>query len=177
MILELAQRCTARLKDWLGPFCERIEVAGSIRRCRGVVGDIDLVVIPKIHERHDLFGQPEARDNLTAMEIQRRCTAEGWRVDKAGEDYISFVTSGSAGKEPVQVDIWFAAPETFGTVWLCRTGSASHNITLSQRAQALGGHWQPHKGVTIRGRRHAASTEAEVFAALNLPFVNPEDRH
>jgi hypothetical protein len=50
MNLPLATLYAQQIVTWLTPFCERIEIAGSIRRQRPIVNDIDLVCIPKIHD-------------------------------------------------------------------------------------------------------------------------------
>ena len=63
MPLAQAQGYAEKVLEWLGPFCERIEVAGSIRRRRPEVNDVDIVVIPKVTEQRDLLGQVVATQN------------------------------------------------------------------------------------------------------------------
>lgn len=155
----------------LQPMCQRIEIAGSIRRGRPVVNDIDLVILAKP-------GQEEA----IKARVQQRC-----RVVTVGD--CAFISALPLPRgyphheQEIQIDIWFARPEqkdllemtptNFGTLLLCRTGSKEHNIRLASRAQALGLHWQPHQGVVRDCRVIASATEADVFAALQLPVIPP----
>lgn len=170
MDLPYAQTCAARLITWLAPYCERIELAGSIRRGRPQCGDVDLVAIPKWDVSGDLLGAETDRRNRCADEIYRRVKAGGWVLDKAGPTYLVFTSKG------VQVDVWFTDHDCFGTVLLCRTGSKEHNILLAKRARDLGGHWDPHHGVRLAGKHTRATTESDVYAALDLPYIAPEAR-
>lgn len=68
----------------------------------------------------------------------------------------------------------FVTPETWGTLVLIRTGSAEHNIKLSMIAQKKGLKLS-HSGLTKNGEV-ITSTEKEIFKALDLPYVEPEER-
>lgn len=170
MTLPYAQKCAERIAGWLGPFTERIEIAGSIRRERPECGDIDLVCVPQVDVLRDMLGQETERVNRCAAEIYRRAKADGWTIEKTGDQYLVFNARG------VQVDVWFTTPECFGTVWLCRTGSKEHNIALAKRALDLGGRWNAHHGVMLPGKHTRATTEADIYTALGLPFIAPAAR-
>ena len=171
-----ARACAESLHDWLHPFAVRIETAGSIRRELPLVGDVDLVVIPTLKEHRNLLQEVERTENLTANEIRRKCAEKGWEILKDGAQYFVFNAVAPASGTVVQVDIWFATAENFGSLLVCRTGSKEHNIKLCQRATELGGHWNTSKGVTRGGQLLPATTEEEIFAALDLPFVPPTAR-
>ena len=64
-------------------------------------------------------------------------------------------------------------PSNFGILLLARTGSAMHNVWL---AQAAGLHFNPHRGLLRRGALIASAEEVEIFKALGLRFIPPEDR-
>ena len=164
-----AQQIADRVMDQLRPYCTRIEVAGSIRRQRPEVKDIDLVM----HVR-DMPG--------LIQRINAKC-----RIEKQGEQYLeASMTDGT------QLDIWFAhqpvavqedffgcrpgRPDNFGSLLLSRTGSAWHNIALCQRANRLGMHWNPHQGVYQDGVCIASATEADIYQALGLEFITPTAR-
>lgn len=171
MPLSKGRLCADRLTGWLGPFCERIEVAGSIRRGRPEVGDVDLVAIPKVLEDADMFGTVTGRRNLAAEAIRARVQKEGWTLSKDGADHLSWLA------KTIQVDLWFATPRTWGSVLLCRTGSAQHNIWLAERAKAKGGHWNPHHGLRIPGQAHVVSeTEDAIYQALEIAPIAPHAR-
>jgi DNA polymerase (family X) len=166
MTYEFAKRCSDKLVEWLAPFAERIQVAGSIRRQRTVCNDIDLVVIPKLHPVKDLFGNVTSHTNVTLKEVIRRGEAEGWRLIKSGTEITSIEAKG------VQVDVFWAKAETFGSVLLCRTGSGRHNIWLAQQANEQGAKWHSQIGL-YRDRRIIGDSEAAIYRALGLPYLDP----
>lgn len=169
MNLIYAQRCAEKLINWLMPFCEKIQVAGSIRRERQTVGDVDLVVIPKLRTEKDLLGTITGHQNLVADEVRRRAAEERWTILKDGPAYLVWMA------RTVQVDIWFATRATWGTVLMCRTGSKEHNIWLASRAGEMGGHWNPHHGLTI-GQTTASETEESIYQLAGVPFIEPGRR-
>lgn len=168
MTLDFARRCADRLLERMGSVCVRVEVAGSIRRRRPVVGDIDLVAVPIMSRSRDLFGTLGPEVNKSAEAIRNWCTEGCWTLAKDGPSYMVWIAKG------IQVDLWWATEETFGTLLLCRTGSAQHNIWLCERAKAAGGKWNPHHGLYLPGRSVLAKTETEIYQALGLPFLDPE---
>lgn len=168
-----ARALAERIAAELAPYCERLEIAGSIRRARPTVGDIDLVCLPRP-------GQ--------LLPLLRRAALNA-KPAKRGDQYVVLALANG-----VQLDLWIAhaggigddstlfesemrrVPSNFGVLLLSRTGSAAHNIWIAQRAQALGLHFNPHRGV-MRGRQIvAAAEESEIFAALGLDYVPPERR-
>lgn len=167
MNLGFATRCAARIAERFGPFAERIQVAGSIRRRRPEVGDIDLVAIPKVSAGRDLFGAPQDPRNLLADEVRRVCTAEGWSLIRDGVEFSIFESRG------VQVDLWYATQETFASIFLCRTGSKEHNVWLAMRALGRDSKWVPNRGLYVSGRPVPAENEEAIYAALGLPLLDP----
>jgi DNA polymerase/3'-5' exonuclease PolX len=172
MKLDLAQRLAERFAAELQPYCSRLEIAGSIRRRRPEVGDIDLVCIPRGVEGR-------------AAILSRCATGPDARRVKEGEQYVVFEYVSPAGWA-AQLDLWFAhedqtdlfdfTPSNWGMLLLSRTGSAMHNVCLAQQAKGLGLHFHPHQGI-LEGRQVVASrTEAEIFHLLGLNFIRPEDR-
>jgi DNA polymerase (family 10) len=163
MILHEAWTIADRIKAELLPFCDKLEVAGSLRRAREHVNDIDLVLQPKA-------GMDESLRARVAQRTQP-------------------VTSGPANlivrlRSGFQLDIFFAhggtrdlldaQPSNWGSVLLCRTGSKEHNIFLAQRAQGLGLKWETMRGiVNAEGKILAGATEESIFEALNMDWVQP----
>jgi DNA polymerase/3'-5' exonuclease PolX len=147
----IAQEIVARLK----PNCQRIEVAGSIRRGKSWVKDIDLVLIPK---------------------NQGKLAAELMSLGK-------FKTSGNKAAsleyKGISVDLYFATPDTWATLLLIRTGSASHNRKLASLAKRRGWHLYANgRGLyDSQDNRIAGDSEESFFKALEMPFCKPEDRN
>src|SRR2546426_5143152 len=105
------------------PAWERIEVAGSLRRGRASVHDIDVVVLPKLESGLSL-------ETLLTELIDR-----GSLTPVRGKSKIrSFV----ATKTGIPVDVYVATRDTWATLLLIRTGSKEHNIKLARRALGLG---------------------------------------
>ena len=162
--LATADKYAAKLLELLGPYCDRIAVAGSIRRRRPVVGDIDLVVLTR---------DPAA--------VKARCKQSCTTKTDGQQNYICETMNG------IQIDIFFAqyaqtelftkVPGTWGSILLCRTGSVAHNIYLVEHAKTLGLKWDPYAGVVDQDYNIIASeTEEDIFAALKLDFIKPEER-
>lgn len=180
MKLHPAITLAERIVRELAPACDRIEIAGSIRRARSEVNDIDLVILPKL-------GKLDA--------IKQRCKERCRVISDGRQNFISALRI--APGEEFQLDIFFAKrpesdlleskPGNFGSLLLCRTGSKEHNIKLAQLAkdrdmawkvyQGLfaGGAWelQGQESVYVGGQIIASETEEDIFKALGVPFVPP----
>lgn len=154
MELEEAQKLAQEIVEQIHPHCERIEVAGSIRRRKSQIRDTDLVLIPK----------PFLWSRIIVT-LQRNMDA---KILKRGNSIAQLTISG------VNVDLYVASPETWDALLLIRTGSAAHNIKLSMLARKKGLKLT-HKGLMKDGKVFA-STEKEIFEALDLPYVEPEER-
>jgi DNA polymerase (family X) len=170
MPLAQARAMAEKVAATLAPMCERIEIAGSIRRARPEVGDIDLVILPKPGE-------------LAA--IQARCKQRCRVITEGSQNFICGLPLG-VGKE-FQLDIFFARPahkdlfqtlpSNFGSLLLCRTGSKEHNIWIVNEARKVGCTWRPYQGLFNEdGYCVAAETEAEIFKALDMDPIAPERR-
>jgi DNA polymerase/3'-5' exonuclease PolX len=183
MTLPQAHRYALTVVAWLGPTCERIEVAGSLRRLRPVVNDIDLVVIPKTIPVPDLIGGLASTRNLCweALMTYARDHASRVTILTGGQtpgDLVSMVSP------KCQLDVFFAVPETWITRLICRTGSKEHNIYMADRANEKCYHWNPSKGLYHLGRSGEAgladaiplTTEADFYAHLGLREIAPQHR-
>jgi DNA polymerase/3'-5' exonuclease PolX len=165
-------------RDLFAPFCERIEVAGSVRRGRPVCNDVDLVCIPKFRVERDFFGVLVARENLLRSALVNYVKdfgpAVSWAngVEPKGDGEIFSMVG-----RKCQVDFFCASAESWATVLICRTGSKEHNVWISERAASRGGAFRPTRGLWLpdRGLIQARSEE-EFYAALELPFIEPHLR-
>lgn len=187
MTLLQAEKYAERIVTWLAPFCHRIEVAGSIRRERPDVGDIDIVCIPKTEDSRDLFGAVTTHRNLLLEFLQAYVREKNPSDSKITPPY--FISGGErAGNQVLlqlpkcQLDLWFSTEETFATRLLCRTGSKEHNIWLAERAQTRDCIWRTYEG--LEGTTHGFpngeimrfKTETEIYAALGLELIAPKNR-
>ena len=145
----------ARLRDVRG--VHRIEVAGSLRRRRPTIGDLDLLAA--VDDPQALIA---ALDGLPEVE----------KVLSAGTDKSSIVL-----RDGPQVDLMVCQPAAWGTHLLHFTGSRDHNIAL--RGMALDRGWSlSEKGFKVieTGELLLAADEAEAYERLDLPWMAPELR-
>ncbi len=154
MKLKDAEKLAEQIMEQIQPFCDRLVVAGSIRRKKREVRDVDIVLIPK----------PLLWNRIVAT-LQRNMDA---KVLKHGEKAVQLTIYG------INVDLYSATPETWEPLLLIRTGSAQHNIKLSMIARKKGMKLS-HNGL-IKDGKIVASTEKEIFDLLDLQHVRPEDR-
>lgn len=165
----------------LEPACARIEIAGSLRRQTDTVGDIELVAIPLAERDVDLFGQPVGAphslldDALADLAARRLIRATG----KDGPAFKQFLY-GPNSAELMPVDLFLVHPETWGVQFMIRTGNAvfSHWMVTSQAAGgALPFGYKVAEGrLWHHGARLTTPEEADLFAAIGLPFIPPADR-
>lgn len=104
--------------------CDRIEIAGSIRRGKPVVGDIEIVCIPR--PDRDLFGQPTGVNQLTgilAVMIDQGAMKPG---NKCGPKFRNFIVLPSG----IGLDLFMVTPETWGVLYAIRTGPAGYAKAL-----------------------------------------------
>ena len=154
MELEYAQSLAEEIRGILAPFCSQIAIAGSIRRRRPFPRDIDIVLIPA--NQGALIGA------LQGLGERRR---GGAKIEER-------LYKG------VQIDLYFATPETWATLLLIRTGSKAHNIKLVSMAKQRGWHLYANGDglVNENKQRIAGETEGSFFAALGLPYAEPWER-
>ena len=138
-----------------GAGADRVEVAGSFRRARETVGDLDILVTSK--DPGKVF------ETFTAQPL----VAE---VKMRGETKETVVLSGG-----LQVDLRVVKPEEFGAALQYFTGSKDHNVRLRSRARDRGLKVNEY-GVFRGDERIAGSTEEEVYASLGLAWIPPELR-
>jgi len=121
-----AHSLALRIKAVLAPACERIEIAGSIRRKKQEIGDIELVAIPKLN--NDLFGlnhdlPTKLDDLLTDLVLNQQRLKPG---KKNGTKAKQFIIPASN----TQVDLFLPTIETWPIIYSIRTGSAEFSKRL-----------------------------------------------
>lgn len=136
---------------------DRIEVAGSLRRRRETVRDIDILVT----------STEPARVTATFVSLPSVLEALARGDTRASVRH----------REGIQIDLRVVAPEAFGAALQYFTGSRDHNVRLRELARRRGLSISEY-GVfdELTGRRLAGRTEEEVYAAVGLAWVPPELR-
>lgn len=165
MQLQKAQKLADKIVEALAPYCLKIEVAGSIRRRKENVNDIDLVVVPS-----DLGGFiSRLKQNTLPKSVGKENIIVHLR-DRDSTQLDIFVA-----KEPEKT-LFETKPGNWGTLLLCRTGSKEHNIFIANLAISRGMRWHPYNGLYRHNRLIAWETEESIYSSLGIPFVTPENR-
>ena len=137
------------------PIVDRAELAGSYRRCRDTVGDLDMLV-------QSSDGRAAVRHFLAYPEA-RRVTAHG----------ITRAAVRLAGG--INVDLRVVPPESYGAALHYFTGSKAHNIAIRKLGRSAGLKINEY-GIYKGKRRVGGREEQDVFDAVGLPWIPPELR-
>ncbi len=164
--LPIAEAIIEGLRAVPGAGARRVEYAGSLRRGRDTIGDIDIVAV--------------ADDPAALSEAFRRMHGVE-KVLAAGSTKSSVRLA-----QGIQVDLRIVEDSSFGAALMYFSGSKEHNVLLRERAQKMGLRLNeyglfPDDGVAQapqeRGVAPAASaSEEEIYEALGLPWIPPELR-
>ena len=167
--------------DWLRPACARLIVAGSLRRRRPDVGDIEILYIPLSEERQsDLFFTEEASladERIEALEargvLERRMNIIGREMYGPQNKLMRHCETG------IPVDLFATTAEAWHNYLVCRTGPAASNTRIAVAARLRGWKWNPYgPGFTnlATGEVRPIGSEEGVFAFVGLPYHQPKER-
>jgi len=155
------QKLTAYIEKFSG--IDKITPAGSLRRGRDTVGDLDILVTGESCCTE--AGRQEAIDYVAKYPAIMDVIARG-------DNKISFHLRGG-----MQVDVRLLSPESFGAAMQYFTGSKAHNVALRQRALKMGYTLNEYSLATLEGEKPVAGkTEDEIYAKLKLDYIPPEMR-
>lgn len=191
--LQQARERAIKLVETMRPYCERVEIGGSIRREVESVKDIEIVAVPKMEfapvedQVRDLFGSPpKAPENVNLLHF--------WAVKSSGVRWIKTGTRDIVDWQPkpdakyyrglltcgMKLDLFLATPENFGLIFAIRTGSKDFTAALVTHARTVG--FPSVDGYLTRSlgdgstERIATPDEQTVFEVLGLEYVEPRDR-
>ncbi len=147
-----------------GESVESVTPAGSLRRGKETVGDLDLLVT--MRPGHDKQKDIDA----VASHILKYPGID--RELAHGENKVSVILGSG-----LQVDVRLLEKKSFGAALLYFTGSKEHNVALRGRANDMGWTLNEYALTTLKGGRAVASkTEEEIYAKLKLAYIEPELR-
>ncbi|MCB0748533.1 MAG: hypothetical protein KDC90_13820 [Ignavibacteriae bacterium] len=150
-----------KIKAELAPHCERIEIAGSIRRKKPFVKDIEIVAIPKPYDI-GLFESgittvvnqwPKVRGELPCKYTQRILP------------------------EGIALDLFFADKENWGLIYAIRTGSADYSHHVLGKAWVRQGYRSVEGYLCSNGERIAVPEEEDLFKLIGVKYIEPEKRN
>lgn len=166
MYIAKALPIAQKVKLLLAPYCERIEIAGSIRRSRPQIKDIEIVAIPKPYEI-GLF-----KDGIAAITDEWEYMKGKW--ENKDTKYIQRMLP-----EGIVLDLFLCDTTNWGLIYCMRTGSADWNRTVL--FPALNQHGFTSKGGYLRKEKDinkilATPEEINVFQYAQLEYLHPSKR-
>jgi DNA polymerase (family 10) len=164
-LIDAAEEEAEKLAEYISKFpgIDKITPAGSLRRGRDSVGDLDILVTGPC------CNTEEGRQAAIAHVAKYPPLMD---VIASGDNKISFhLRSG------MQVDVRLLPPDSFGAAMQYFTGSKAHNVALRQRALKMGYTLNEYSLSTLEGEKPVAGkTEEEIYAKLKLDYIPPEMR-
>jgi DNA polymerase/3'-5' exonuclease PolX len=158
---ETAYKIALEVVEQLKPHCERIAIAGSIRRKKAEVGDIEVLITPKPYEV-GLF-----QSGIATVVNQ-------WEKVK-GElpcKYTQRILPSG-----IKLDLFFAEEANWGLVFALRTGSADYSHKILANGWVRQG-FKSEGGYLFRdGERYEVREEEDLFKLIGVRYVEPESRN
>jgi DNA polymerase/3'-5' exonuclease PolX len=172
MKLAKAEKIAETIAIMLQPRCLRIEIAGSVRRGKAEVHDIELCAMPRFERVTDLFGQPKGVMSL----LENYPWALVGELLKGGEKYKQLRL-----EEGINLDLFIVTPPAdWGVIYTIRTGPAEFShwiVTQRKRGGGLPSDCKVEGGRVYRGDEYLPmSEEIDFLNFLGLGWVEPKDR-
>ena len=147
-----------------GKAVDSVTPAGSLRRGKETVGDLDLLVTLADGFTSQKHVDALAEHVLRFPDIDQKLAH--------GENKVSFTLTNG-----LQVDVRLLEKENFGAALMYFTGSKEHNVALRGRANDMGLTLNEYALATLKGEKPVAGrTEEEIYAKLKLDYIPPELR-
>lgn len=160
--------------------CDRLICAGSLRRRKLAVGDVEILYIPKFATVPDgLFDKKVVNLVDVALEEMLKAGILAKRKNVNGSvmwgDKNKLAVHVASG---IPVDFFAATEENWFNYLVCRTGGAENNMAIASAAQSKGWKWNPYgAGFTDdRGQLVPVKSERDVFDLVGLPYREPWER-
>jgi DNA polymerase (family X) len=164
-LLDAAEQIAARLVQHLCqvPGVDKVSPAGSLRRGRDTIGDLDVLVT----------GEACVDDACRTQLVKELIRFPGlMEIIAQGENKISFRQRGG-----MQTDVRLLPPDSFGAAMQYFTGSKAHNVALRQRALKMGFTLSEYSLARLDSEKVVAGkTEEEIYGKLKLDYIPPELR-
>jgi DNA polymerase (family X) len=177
----IARKVADELAAELAPRCEQVCVAGSLRRGKADVGDIEILYVPKVGQVRmpgELFPQTGSlTDELLDQWLAKRVLAKRPNVNSTSawgpqNKFAVHIASG------ISVDLFATTPERWFVSLVVRTGSKEMNTWLATNALRRGMQFHAYGvlEVTATGEQIVPQSEREVFERLGVPYREPAQR-
>jgi DNA polymerase/3'-5' exonuclease PolX len=175
MKLAYAHPLANHWRDLLMPYCERVAVAGSVRRQKPEVHDIEIVAMPKPGK--DLLGNPIYTITDLSVFLSKLIRDDELKIIKGGEKYQQFEIVGDG----INLDLFLVTPPAqWGVIFTIRTGPWEFSkwiVTQRNKGGALPSNARVKDGaVWVNGEIIPMPEEADFFDFLGVPMREPGER-
>ncbi len=167
MKLKDAQHIAEKYKAILSPFCDRIEIAGSIRRKMKRVKDIEIVAIPKEVPKQDMFDVAMIRSPEFCKIVERWPRIKGRPAGKYTQRELP---------EGIRLDLFMVTVKNWGLQLAIRTGPANYSHHVLGNRWVRKGYKSREGMLTWRYEPIPVREEEDLFDLLGLKWVEPENR-
>lgn len=173
MKLSEAQKIAKQVIDRLSPYSERIEIAGSIRRLKPDVGDIELVAVPRTTPILDMFGGVTGEHSLLN---DRKLMESLGIVKKSGKRFTQIELY-----QGINLDLFMVLPPAdWAVIYAIRTGPADFSqwlVTPRSKGGALHNGWRCEDGRIHDGQTELKfGEEREFLEWMELGWIEPGER-
>ncbi len=170
MEIEKAREIAEEVKSHLEEVCERIEIAGSIRRQKKDVGDAELLCIPRSGGITDCLDRRIQGLMFNGI-LTYRLNKLGRKVYGVKNKLMLHVPSGFG------IDIFSTTEECWPVAMVVRTGGKETNLLIATAALQKGYQFHAYgSGFTAPSREIVCHSEREVFEVVGLPYLEPWER-
>lgn len=159
-----ASEIALRVLEELKPHCTRIEIAGSLRRKKNEVGDIEIVIIPLPY-------------STGLLESGIATVINKWEKVKGELEYGKTKYTQRILPEGIKLDLFIAEEGNWGSIFAIRTGSAEYSHKVLANGWVRQG-FKSQDGYLYRnGEKYEVREEKDLFRLIGIPYMNPEDRN
>ncbi|MFA7256928.1 MAG: hypothetical protein WC047_05080 [Kiritimatiellales bacterium] len=167
MKLNYATEIAERILSELAPYCDRIEIAGSIRRRKPEVGDIEIVAIPKRVDDGMLFSNIVTHPKFCIL-VNRWPAVKGKPTGKYTQRILP---------EGIKLDLFMADYDNWGLIFAMRTGSAAYSHKVLATGWFRAGYHSTDGHLVKDGHKIPVREERELFNLIGIPWVEPWERN
>jgi len=168
--LEKVKAIAQEIVCWLTPACQRMVIAGSIRRRKLEVGDIELLCIPRFIDGTDQLDEM-IRTLVDQGQLDFRRNKLGSRVYGPKNKLMVHVSSG------IGVDIFSTDVQCWPVALVARTGGEKTNKRIAMAAIRKGWRWHAYgSGFSTSDGELVCKSERDVFEFVGLPYFAPWER-
>ena len=169
MLYEEAKSIADELINVIKSYCERIEIAGSVRRKKSNVKDIEICLVPK-----DLLDGKAGKNKLfNTLGLFLLKNNKQFKYNKNGDRYKQFTYKN------VNIDMFIGHTNNWGLLFLIRTGSAEFSTKILARWKKVSNGGYSKEGYLYDGKHeiHYTPEEMDVFNLCQMNWVEPELRN